>query len=191
LFLRVLEMKFSPVCNMIFSETKLERAYIIDLERREDHRGFFSRAWCQGEFEDHGLNPRIVQTNIGFTLKKGGLRGMHFQVAPKQEAKTVRCTMGAIFDVVIDLCLDSPTFKQWFGLELTAENRRMLYVPEGCAHGYQTLRDNTEIQYQTSEFYSAGHARGVRFDDPAFGIEWPLLITSISDADRTWPDFHG
>lgn len=176
---------------MRFSETQLKGAYIIDLEHREDHRGFFARAWCQREFEEHGLNPRIVQTNIGFTLKKGGLRGMHFQVAPKQEAKTVRCTTGAIIDVVVDLRPDSATFKQWFGLELSAENRRMLYVPEGCAHGYQTLVDNTEIQYQTSEFYSAEHARGVRYDDPVFGIEWPLPITSISEADRAWPDFRG
>lgn len=177
-------------CNpVLFIETKLKGAYIIDLERRGDDRGFFARSWCRQEFEDHGLSPRCVQINIGFSPKKGTLRGMHHQVAPHREVKVVRCTMGAIFDVIIDLRPDSPTHRQWTGVELNSGNRRMLYVPEGFAHGYQTLEDNTEIYYQTSQFYAPDSARGVRYNDPAFGIEWPLGVASISNADGLWPDY--
>ena len=154
---------------MRFSEAGLKGAYIIDLERREDHRGFFARSWCQKEFEAHGLNPRVVQVNLAFTSKKGGLRGLHYQLAPYQEAKTVRCTRGAVYDIVVDLRPDSPTYKQWVALELTVDNHRMLYVPEGCAHGYQTLVDNTEIYYQTSEFYTPDFARACAMTIQRFG----------------------
>lgn len=175
---------------MIFTATALQGAFVIEPERREDHRGFFARLWCQRELEERGLNSRVVQINVGFTPRQGGLRGMHFQLPPKQEVKVVGCTMGALYDVIVDLRVDSPTYRQWIGVELTAQGRRMLYVPAGCAHGYQTLTDNTEMYYQTSEEYTPEFARGVRYDDPAFGIAWPLPVTSISDADRSWPDFR-
>ncbi len=174
---------------MIFTATTLPGAFVVEPERREDHRGFFARVWCQHELEEHGLTSRVAQVNVGFTLQRGGLRGLHFQLPPKQEVKVVRCTMGALYDVIVDLRLDSPTHRQWIGVELTAQSRRTLYVPAGCAHGYQTLTDNTEMYYQTSEDYTPELARGVRYDDPAFGIAWPLPVTSISDADRSWPDF--
>lgn len=175
---------------MRFHETKISGVFLIDLDRREDHRGFFARSWCHREFSEHGLNTRIVQINVGYTVKRGGLRGMHYQAGPNAEAKTVRCTRGAIFDVAVDLRPDSPTFRQWFGAELTAENHRILYLPEGCAHGYQTLADETEMEYMTSAFYAPQDARGVRHDDPAFAIAWPLPVSSISDADKSWPDFQ-
>jgi len=172
---------------VIFTETNLEGAYIIDIKEIADDRGFFARGWCEDEFKQHGLNPRVAQLNLGFNLKRGTLRGMHFQKAPKAEVKVVRCTQGAVFDVMIDMRPDSPTHGQWVGVELTPDNHRMLYVPEGFAHGYQTLADNSEIYYQTSQFYAPGLAAGVRCDDPAFGIEWPLAVESISDQDRDWP----
>jgi dTDP-4-dehydrorhamnose 3,5-epimerase len=176
---------------MIFSETKLKGVYVIDLEKIEDERGFFARTFCQKEFKAHGLNPRFVQCGISFNKKKGTLRGMHFQAPPFQEAKLVRCTRGAIYDVIIDLRSDSPTFKHWVGVELTAENHRMLYIPEGCAHGFQTLEDNAEVAYQMSEFYHPESARGVRWDDPAFGIGWPEgEIRIISERDRSYPDYR-
>ena len=168
---------------MIFTETKLNGAFIIDIEPREDERGFFARSWCEDEFQSHGLNPRLAQCNISFNKKRGTLRGMHYQVAPFAEAKLVRCTMGAIHDVIIDLRPDSPTFKQWISVDLTAENRRALYVPENFAHGFQTLRDNTEVFYQMSEFYHPECARGVRWDDPAFGIRWTLPVEVVSEQD--------
>jgi dTDP-4-dehydrorhamnose 3,5-epimerase len=174
---------------VIFTETTLTGAYIIDLERKEDSRGFFARSWCRKEFEDRGLCPQCVQVNVGFSPTKGTLRGMHYQIAPFQEVKVVRCTMGAIFDVIIDLRPESPTHRKWTGVELSSGNRRMLYVPEGVAHGYQTIEDNTEIYYQTSQFYSPDAARGVRFNDPAFGIAWPLAVANISNADGSWPDY--
>jgi len=176
---------------MKFSETKIKGAYLIEVERREDHRGFFGRSWCSREYEARGLNPKIAQINVGFTLNKAGVRGMHYQLPPYEEVKTVRCTRGAVFDVVVDLRLASPTHKQWDGFELTAENHRMLYVPEGCAHGYQTLQDASEIEYLTSAFYAPQAASGARFDDPSFAINWPLPVGSISDADRNWPDYKG
>lgn len=174
---------------MIFSEVRIQGVYTIDLERRHDHRGFFARSWCAEEFAAHGLNPRLVQINMGFNHKKGTLRGMHFQLAPAQETKVVRCTRGAIYDVALDLRPDSPTFKQWAGIELSAVNLRMLYIPEGCAHGYQTLTNNAEMHYQTSQFHAADLARGVRYNDPSFAIVWPLDVSCISDADRSWPDY--
>jgi dTDP-4-dehydrorhamnose 3,5-epimerase len=174
---------------MTFRELKLKGAYTIDLERRVDTRGFFARSWCRKEFGVHGLCEEFVQINVGFSTKKGTLRGMHYQTAPNQEVKVVRCTMGSIYDVIIDLRPESPTFKQWTGVELNSDNRTMLYVPEGFAHGYQTLADNTEIYYQTSRFYAPESARGNRYDDPAFGVEWPLQVADISDPDRSWPDY--
>jgi len=174
---------------MIFSETPIAGAVQIDIKRIEDHRGFFGRAWCRQEFVEHGLNPALAQCNIGYNLRAGTVRGMHFQLAPHQEAKLVRCTMGAASDVVLDLRPGSPSFRKWHAVELTAENRRMLYIPEGCAHGYQTLVDGTEVFYQTTALYAPAAAKGVRHDDPAFGITWPLAVQVISDADRSWPDF--
>ena len=169
---------------MIFTETKLTGAFIIDVDPHEDERGFFARSWCEDEFKQHGLNPRLVQCNISFNKKRGTLRGMHYQAAPFAEAKVVRCTMGAIYDVIIDLRPDSSTFKQWFAVELTAENRRALYVPEDFAHGFQTLTDNAEVFYQMAEFFHPECARGVKWNDPAFGILWPLKITLISPKDE-------
>lgn len=159
---------------MIFTETKLKGAFIIEIEPREDERGFFARSWCEDEFQQHGLNTRLVQCNISYNKKRGTLRGMHYQIAPFAETKLVRCTMGAIFDVIVDLRRDSPTYMQWISVELTAENRRALYVPDEFAHGFQTLTDNTEVFYQMSEFYHAECSRGIRWDDPAIGIAWPL-----------------
>jgi dTDP-4-dehydrorhamnose 3,5-epimerase len=176
---------------MIFTKGPLEGAVVIDLEKREDDRGFFARAWCEREFADHELATRLVQCNLAFNEAEGTLRGMHYQVAPYGEVKLVRCTRGAIYDVIIDLRPDSPTFKQWMGVELTAENRRMLYVPEGFAHGYQTLVPETEVFYQVSEFYTPEAEGGVRWNDPAFAIEWPdTEVRTISEKDASWPDFR-
>lgn len=175
---------------MIFTETKLKDAYVIEPERLEDERGFFARTFCEHEFAAHGLCTRFVQCNISFNKRKGTIRGMHYQVAPHAEAKLVRCTMGAIYDVIIDLRPGSPTFAQWVAVELTAQNRRMVYVPEGLAHGFQTLEDNTEVFYQMSEFYHPECARGVRWNDPAFGIKWPLTPVIISARDQSYPDFE-
>ncbi|MDH4098947.1 MAG: dTDP-4-dehydrorhamnose 3,5-epimerase [Nitrospirota bacterium] len=175
---------------MKFMETMLKGVWVIDLEPIEDERGFFARSWCAKEFEEHGLNPRLAQCNISFNLKKGTIRGMHYQAAPFEEVKLVRCIRGAIFDVVIDLRPDSPTYTQWVGVELTEENRKALYVPEKFAHGFQTLIDNTEVFYQMSEFYHPDCARGVRWDDSVFGIEWPDQISRIvSPQDSNFPSF--
>ena len=174
---------------MIFKETKLKGAYIIEIEPIEDERGFFARSFCEEEFKKHGLNPHIAQCNISYNEKKGTLRGMHYQVAPHEEVKLVRCTMGAIYDVIIDLRPDSSTFKQWIGVELTKENHQMLYVPEGFAHGFQTLEDCTEVLYQISEFHHPEWARGVRWNDPTFGIFWPVNVEIISVGDQQYPDF--
>jgi dTDP-4-dehydrorhamnose 3,5-epimerase len=174
---------------MIFTETKLKGAFVIEPEKLEDERGFFARTRCQREFAQHGLNPCIAQCNISFNPKRGTLRGMHYQIAPHAEVKTVRCTRGAIYDVIVDLRLDSPTFTQWAALELNAENRRILYVPEGFAHGFQTLEDATEVFYEISVSYAPEYARGVRWDDPAFGIQWPPAGRRISTRDRTYPNF--
>lgn len=175
---------------MIFKETKLKGAFTIDLERIEDNRGFFARAWCKREFEAHGLNSRLVQCNLSFNRFRDTIRGMHYQGSPHEEAKLVRCIRGAIFDVIIDLRRESATYLQWIGVELTAENRKMLYVPENFAHGYQTLEDNSEVLYQVSQFYSPGAERGVRWDDPTFAIEWPEKGNiEISEKDKNWPDY--
>ena len=164
---------------MIFHETSLVGAYLIELECRVDDRGFFARSWCQHEFADHGLNSRLVQCSISFNKQSGTLRGLHFQLAPYEEAKLVRCTQGAIFDVIVDLRRSSPTFGKHYGVQLDAENRLMLFVPEGFAHGFQTIRDATEVFYQMSEFYVPEAApTGVRWNDPAFGIDWPSQILS-------------
>jgi dTDP-4-dehydrorhamnose 3,5-epimerase len=174
---------------MIFIETQLKGAFIIKPERLEDERGFFARTWCQREFEAHGLNSRLVQCNISFNKKAGTLRGMHYQAAPYEEAKLVRCTQGAIYDAIIDLRPESPTFKQYTAIVLTAQNRKMLYVPEGFAHGFLTLEDHTEVFYQMSEFYAPEYARGIRWNDPAFNIQWPADVQIISDRDQNLPDF--
>jgi dTDP-4-dehydrorhamnose 3,5-epimerase len=174
---------------MEFTETKLKGAFLIGLTKIEDHRGFFARGWCRDEFANQGLTSNMVQLNIGFSHKKGTIRGLHYQLAPHQEAKLVRCTRGAILDVIVDLRPDSPTNRQWVGVELTALNSLMLYVPEGFAHGYQTLVDDTEMYYMTSCSYVPAAARGRRYNDPAFQISWPLPVTVISDADRNWTDY--
>jgi dTDP-4-dehydrorhamnose 3,5-epimerase len=176
---------------LIFSETKLRGAFIIQAERLEDGRGFFARTWCKEEFRAHGLNPRLAQCSISFNRKKGTLRGMHYQAVPDEEAKLVRCTMGAVYDVIIDLRRESGTYKQWFAIELSSENRTMLYIPEGFAHGFQTLEDTTEVSYQMSEFYAPGSSLGVRWSDPAFGIEWPSGERTISPKDQQYLDFKG
>lgn len=160
---------------MIFTETQIPGAFVIAPERREDERGFFARTWCQHEFAAHGLNPQLAQCNISFNARRGTLRGMHYQAEPHPEAKLVRCTQGAIYDVVVDLRPASPTYKQWLAVELSADNRLQLYIPEGLAHGFQTLTDQVEVFYQMSEFYQPEAARGVRWDDPAFQIEWPAV----------------
>jgi dTDP-4-dehydrorhamnose 3,5-epimerase len=176
---------------VIFLPTAIPGAFIVEPERREDQRGFFARTWCAREFEARGLNPRLSQCSVSFNKRKGTLRGMHYQVAPHEEAKVVRCTMGAIHDVVVDLRPTSAAYMRHVVVVLTAENRRMLYVPEGCAHGFQTLVDGTEIFYQISEFHSPEHARGVRWNDPAFAIAWPPDDRVISERDRSYPDFTG
>jgi len=172
---------------MHFIETDIAGAKVIDPSPHADDRGRFLRAWCAREFSEHGLDFVPVQANMGFSRTRGTTRGMHLQVAPALEAKLVRCTRGSMFDVVLDLRPDSPTFRKWYGVELSAENSRMLFVPENCAHGYQTLEDGTEMHYMTSAYFTPGAARGVRFDDPAFAIRWPLAATVVSDQDRNWP----
>lgn len=174
---------------MIFKESYLKGAYVIELEKLQDERGFFARAWCQREFEIHGLTARIAQANISHNVKRGTLRGMHYQAAPHEEAKLVRCTKGAIYDVIVDLREGSPTYLHWIGVELAADGHRLLYVPEHFAHGFQTLEDDTEVTYQVTQFYTPASERGIRWDDPAIGIEWPLMPSVISKKDQGWPDF--
>ena len=175
---------------MTFRETKLSGVFEISLEPNQDERGFFARTWCEREFTDHGLNSNLAQCSISFNVKKGTLRGIHYQRVPYQECKLVRCTRGAIYDVALDLRRHSPTFKHWLAVVLSAENRGMLYIPGGCAHGLLTLTENTEVLYQISEFYHPESACGVRWDDPAFKIDWPGDVEVISERDRTYPDFH-
>jgi dTDP-4-dehydrorhamnose 3,5-epimerase len=172
---------------MRFTETRIGGAWVVEPTPFEDERGRFMRAWCAQEFRDHGIEFVPVQANMAFSRRKGTVRGLHFQEAPALEAKLVRCTRGAIFDVVLDLRPESPSYGEWYGAELSADNGRMLYVPERCAHGLQTLADETEIYYLASGFYSPTHARGRRFDDPAFDIRWPLVVSSISEQDSRWP----
>ena len=174
---------------MIFKETKLKGAYVVELEPIEDERGFFARSFCQDEFRKNGIDFNIVQCNISYNKSKGTLRGMHYQIKPYEEAKLVSCTSGVIYDVIIDLRPDSPTYCQWFAVELSAEDYKMLYVPECFAHGFQTLENNTVVFYQMSEFYHPECARGVRWDDPAFGIKWPLSVKIISEKDKKFQTF--
>jgi dTDP-4-dehydrorhamnose 3,5-epimerase len=171
---------------MIFTETKLKGAFILDLERREDNRGFFARAFCQKEFEQHGLKPVIAQANVAFNKRKGTLRGMHFQFPPSAETKLVRATRGAILDIIVDLRPESPTYLQHVAVELSADNGRSLYVPERFAHGYQALEDATETSYMVGEFYTPGVEGGLSPTDPRLGLKWPLPTTEISDKDRAW-----
>jgi len=174
---------------MIFTATALEGAWLVDVERREDERGFFARTWDRREFEARGLNPALAQCSLSFNPLEGTLRGMHFQIEPHEEAKLVRCARGSIFDVIVDLRPASPTFKKHLGVELTADNRRMLYVPEGFAHGFLTLEDETEVFYQISEFYAPECQRGLRWNDPALEIVWPAAPRLVSERDRSYPDF--
>jgi dTDP-4-dehydrorhamnose 3,5-epimerase len=174
---------------MIFKQTKFDGAYLIEIQKLEDERGFFARTFCQREFEEHGLNLHQVQCNLSYNKNMGTLRGMHYQAAPFEEAKLVCCTSGAIYDVIIDLRPESPRFKQYLGVTLTEEEHNMLYVPEGFAHGFLTLSDDTSVFYQMSEFYATEYARGVRWNDPAFGIEWPAEVKVISPRDANYQDF--
>ena len=180
---------------MQFNPTSLKGAYVIDLEKRGDDRGFFARFYCENEFNDAGLETHFVQINNSLSAKKGTLRGMHYQLPPAAEVKVVRCIKGALFDVVVDLRPDSPTYKRWYGAELTADNRRMMYVPRGFAHGFVTLEDDTEALYLVSAFYSPENERGLKYNDSNINIAWPISPVEISEKDRNWPDlaadFHG
>lgn len=174
---------------MIFRETTIEGVTVVEPEFHEDERGLFTRTWDGEEFAEHGLSGRVVQTSISFNRKRGTLRGLHYQAAPHEESKVVRCTAGAIFDVAVDLRPGSPTFRGWVGVELSAENRLALYIPEGCAHGFITLTDRAEVNYLMSTPHVPDAGRGVRFDDPAFGIAWPGEILVVNERDRSYPDF--
>lgn len=176
---------------MHFIPTKLEGAHIIDIDKREDDRGFFARTFCQNEFQEHGLNPSVAQCNMSFTRHCGSIRGMHYQTGDAAEAKLIRCVKGSIHDVIVDLRPNSSTYLQHVGVELSASNYRSLYVPEGFAHGFQTLTDDVEVAYQVSSFYTPGQEQGLRHDDPALGIQWPLSVTTISEKDASWPLLEG
>jgi dTDP-4-dehydrorhamnose 3,5-epimerase len=180
---------------MIFRETPLKDAWLIDPSRKEDSRGFFARLFCENEFRSEGLETDFVQINSSLSVKAGTLRGVHYQLSPSAEVKLVRCVQGALWDCVVDLRSTSPTFGKWFGVTLSAENRTMLYVPRGCAHGFMTLTEGAEILYLVSAFYAPEQERGLRWDDPYFAIEWPRPVSEISDKDRSWPlfdpDYHG
>ncbi len=175
---------------MKFCETKLHGVFELHLEPKPDERGFFARTWCLNEFKNNGLSHQIVQCSISVNLRKGTLRGLHYQAAPYQETKLVRCTQGALYDVVADLRPDSPTFKQWIAVILTPAKHNMMYVPEGCAHGFLTLEDQTEVFYQMSEFHEPESARGIRWNDPVFNVIWPGEVVVISERDRTYQDFY-
>lgn len=175
---------------MTFTKGDIAGSYVIDLQKHGDDRGFFARVFCQDEFADHGLPRDMVQMNLSYSAMKGTVRGLHYQVAPHEEAKYIRCTRGAVYDVTVDVRPSSPTFKQWMGVELTQENYRMVYVPEGCAHGYLTLVDDSEVNYQVSAFYAPEAERGLRYDDPAIAIEWPTDVRVVSEKDRSWPAFE-
>jgi dTDP-4-dehydrorhamnose 3,5-epimerase len=175
---------------MIFTETILKGAYVIDIKRLEDDRGFFGRSFCRNEFESYGLNPNVAQCNISFNKKRGTLRGMHMQQAPYGETKLIRCSRGRIYDVIIDLRSDSETYTKWVGVELSAESYRMLYVPQGFAHGFITLEDETDVEYQISEFFTQGASAGYLWNDPAFNIQWPIEPVVISEKDSANPRFY-
>lgn len=174
---------------MKFIETTLPGSYVIELEKYEDERGYFARIFCQKEFNERGLQDTFVQSNISYNRHKGTLRGMHYQAEPYGEVKVVSCTAGEIYDVIIDLRHNSATYCKWFGIILSAENERSLYIPKGFAHGFQTLRDDSLVQYQMGEFYHPEYARGIRWNDPLFDISWPLSVVIVSDKDRSYPDF--
>ncbi len=176
---------------MIFTETKIKNAFVITLEKIEDFRGFFARAWCQNEFIKHGLNPNFVQCNIAFTKKKGTIRGMHYQAQPHTEAKLIRCIRGRVYDVMVDLRAESETYKQSFAIELSENEYKKIYIPEGCAHGYQSLTDNTELFYTVSQFYTPEAERGIRWDDPQFNINWPIGNPLLSEKDKNWKNYEG
>ncbi|REL24182.1 dTDP-4-dehydrorhamnose 3,5-epimerase [Rhodohalobacter sp. SW132] len=175
---------------MKYTETPIEGAVIIELEKHEDARGFFARGFCKKEFEEHGLEHEIVQCNFSKSVKKGTLRGMHYQSPPHAEVKMVRCLNGAIYDVIVDIRKDSPTYKQWFGVKLTDKDYKMLYIPKGLAHGFQTLEENSVIFYMVTENYNQQSERGVRWNDPAFDIDWPLSVTEISEKDQAFTDYY-
>jgi dTDP-4-dehydrorhamnose 3,5-epimerase len=174
---------------LIFTASEFAGVYFIDLDRKSDERGFFARTFCANEFAAHGLNPDIKQANLSFNAKQGTLRGMHYQLPPKAETKVVRCTRGSILDVIIDLRPPSPTYRRHLAVELTADTRRALYIPEGFAHGFQTLEDSTEVEYLMGEFYAPGFDAGFRYDDPAFAIDWPLPVSVVSERDLAWEPF--
>lgn len=174
---------------MIFTKTELPGATLVDVERREDARGYFARTYCEREFEANGLPTRMVQTNLSLTRRAGTLRGMHYQLAPHAEDKLVRCVRGAIWDAIVDIRPESPTYCRWLGVELSESNARMLLVPKGFAHGFVTLTDDAAVSYQVSAFYAPAAERGLRHDDPAFAIEWPVPVSDLSDKDRSWPDY--
>lgn len=174
---------------MRFSKTGVSGAYVIDVDRIGDSRGYFGRLWCEKELAQFGIACHIAQSNVGFSPKAGTLRGLHYQKPPHQEVKIVRCTRGAVFDIVVDIRPDSPTFREWHGLELNPDNGSMLYVPEGCATGYLTLEDDSEIYYHTTKPYAPDAASGIRYDDPLFKIQWPREVVILSDSDKGWPDF--
>jgi len=172
---------------MRFTETKLKGAYIIEIDKIEDDRGFFGRSWCERELKEYNLKTNLVQSNISFNRKKGTLRGMHFQKNPYQETKLVRCTKGAVYDVIIDLRTNSKTYKQWFGVELNEKNHKMLYIPEDFAHGFITLKDNSELFYLVTQYYNKNYEAGVLWNDASIGIEWPIEVSEISDKDCNHP----
>lgn len=174
---------------MLFHETPLPGSYLIDLEKKGDERGFFARVFCTSEFEKTGLEKNFIQVNNSLSANKGTLRGIHYQLAPKSEVKLVRCIRGALFDIIVDLRVDSKTFGKWYGAELSAENRRMMYVPKGFGHAFLTLEDQTEALYMVSEKYAPDLERGIRWNDPKFNILWPIAPTVISDKDKNHPDF--
>jgi dTDP-4-dehydrorhamnose 3,5-epimerase len=175
---------------MIFTETPIPGAYHVELQSHRDDRGLFARAWCRDAFAEHGLTESFVQANLAQTHAAGTVRGIHYQTAPHEEAKFIRCLRGVIYDVIVDLRPDSPTYLQWHAETLTAERRNAMYVPAGCAHGYQTLADDTEVFYQVTAAYTPGVEQGIRYDDRAFGIEWPHAVTVLSDKDASWSDFE-
>jgi dTDP-4-dehydrorhamnose 3,5-epimerase len=172
---------------MVFTETKLKGAFIINLTRLEDERGFFARTFCQNEFKEHGLNIQIAQANISYNKRRGTFRGMHMQLPPYEESKLIKCARGTIYDVIVDMRVSSDTYKQWIGVELTAENHQMLYVPEGFAHGFITLKNDTEVTYQMNQFYAPASEKGFRWNDPAFGIVWPIQPIIMAEKDKNFP----
>ncbi len=175
---------------MIFTETRLKGAYLVEIKKIEDDRGFFGRAWCQDEFQEHGIDASIRQINASYTIHKGTIRGMHYQVEPYREAKFIRCVRGRIYDVIIDLRPQSPTFMEWIGHELTQDNYLSVFVPGNFAHGFVTLEDHCEVYYPVTEFYTPGSERGIRYNDPAFNIKWPVEIRHVSEKDRNHPLFN-